>query len=75
MARRRASQASRSAVWGFATVRADGTRRLYAVGTEPLQAIDAWLERFRRRWEPHLDALGTEIARGKRARRSPTDPI
>jgi DNA-binding transcriptional ArsR family regulator len=54
---------------GFATVRADGARRLYEVQHEPLRDIDAWLERFRRAWTPHLDALGTELARGKRERR------
>ena len=54
---------------GFATVRADGTRRLYAVDAGPLQEVDAWLERFRGFWEHHLDALSTEIARGKRERR------
>ncbi|MFJ9376986.1 ArsR/SmtB family transcription factor [Streptomyces sp. NPDC101455] len=54
---------------GFATVRPDGTRRLYAVNSEPLRDIDAWLDRFRRYWNPHLDALATELARGKRERR------
>jgi DNA-binding transcriptional ArsR family regulator len=54
---------------GFATVRPDGTRRLYAVDSEPLRDIDAWLDRFRRYWTPHLDALATELARGKRERR------
>lgn len=53
---------------GFATVRADGTRRLYAVRTEPLREVDAWLEHFRRFWTPHLDALATEVARGRRPR-------
>jgi DNA-binding transcriptional ArsR family regulator len=55
---------------GFATVRPEGTRRLYAVNSEPLQEVDEWLNRFRRYWTPHLDALATEITRGKRARRS-----
>ncbi|WP_030172059.1 ArsR/SmtB family transcription factor [Spirillospora albida] len=54
---------------GFAVVRAEGTRRLYAVDPAPLQEIDAWLDRFRRYWTPHLDALGTELVRGRRARR------
>lgn len=54
---------------GFATVRAVGTRRLYAVNSEPLRDIDAWIGRFRHFWTPHLDALATEIARGKRERR------
>jgi len=52
---------------GFASVRADGARRLYAVRPEPLQDVDAWLDRFRRFWTPHFDALATELARGKRA--------
>jgi DNA-binding transcriptional ArsR family regulator len=55
---------------GFASVRAEGTRRLYAVQPDPLQEVDVWLEQFRRFWTPHLDALATEIARGKRERRN-----
>ncbi|TYK44358.1 ArsR/SmtB family transcription factor [Actinomadura decatromicini] len=58
---------------GFAVVRADGTRRLYAVDAAPLREVDAWLDRFRGFWTPHLDALATEIARGKRARREQDD--
>ncbi|MCX4878558.1 MULTISPECIES: helix-turn-helix transcriptional regulator [unclassified Streptomyces] len=54
---------------GFVTVRPEGARRLYAVNAEPLQDIDAWLDRFRRFWSPHLDALATELARGRRERR------
>ena len=55
---------------GFATVRAEGTRRLYAVDARPLAEVDAWLDRVRRFWGPPLDALATEIARGKRARKT-----
>jgi DNA-binding transcriptional ArsR family regulator len=51
---------------GFTTVRAAGTRRLYAVDDRPLQQIHDWLQRF---WNQRLDALGTELARGKRERR------
>lgn len=54
---------------GFASVRPEGTRRVYAVEVAPLQEIDLWLERFRSHWEPKLDALATEVARGKRQRR------
>ena len=54
---------------GFATFRIDGARRIYAVDVDPLKDVDAWLERFRRFWTPKLDALATEIARGKRRRR------
>jgi DNA-binding transcriptional ArsR family regulator len=54
---------------GLASVRPAGTRRLYAVNSEPLRELDAWLGRFRRFWTPHLDALATELARGRRDRR------
>ena len=57
---------------GFANVRVDGARRIYSVEAQPLRAVDAWLERFRVFWEPKLDALDTEIARGKKKRRSST---
>lgn len=55
---------------GFATVRTEGTRRLYSVDTTPLREVDQWLDTFRRNWTPHLEALATEIARGKRQRRN-----
>lgn len=54
---------------GFATVRAQGTRRLYTLDSAPLQEVDAWLEPFRAFWTHKLMALGTEIARGKKQRR------
>ncbi len=50
---------------GFASVRADGARRIYTVSTRPLQDIDHWLDQFRGLWEPRLDALADEMARGK----------
>jgi DNA-binding transcriptional ArsR family regulator len=54
---------------GFTTVRAEGTRRLYAVNDGPLRDIDEWLANFRRFWTPPLEALATELARGRRQRR------
>ena len=54
---------------GFATVRAEGTRRIYAIDTAPLQQVDAWLDHFRGFWTHKLMALGTEIARGKKKRK------
>ncbi len=53
---------------GFARVRPEGTRRLYAVEAAPLQEVDGWLEPFRAFWTQRLDALGTELARGRRER-------
>ncbi len=54
---------------GFATARAEGARRIYRVEPLPLEEVDGWLDRFRGLWEQRLDALATEIARGKRERR------
>ncbi len=54
---------------GFATVRPEGTRRLYAVDPQGLQEANAWLSPFERFWRGPLAALGTELARGKRERR------
>lgn len=63
---------------GFANVRPQGTRRLYAVDAAPLREVDAWIEHFRRFWDQRLDSLATELARGKRERRlaaaTTTDP-
>ena len=55
---------------GFASTRAEGARRIYALETGPLAEVDAWLAPFRAFWEQRLDALGTEVARGKHRRRA-----
>ena len=55
---------------GFAVVRPDGTRRLYSIDLEGIDVVDRWLADLRTFWDQRLDALGTEIARGKRQRRS-----
>jgi len=55
---------------GFATVRPEGARRLYAVDATPFEELDGWLEPFRGFWEQRLDSLATELARGKRERRA-----
>jgi len=55
---------------GFARVRAEAQRRLYSLDASGLQAVDAWVGQFRSFSEPKMDALATEIARGKRERRS-----
>jgi DNA-binding transcriptional ArsR family regulator len=55
---------------GFATVRVDKQRRLYAIDSGPLLQAVQWLDQFRAFWQHKFDALETEIARGKRERRS-----
>ncbi|MBG6237752.1 DNA-binding transcriptional ArsR family regulator [Mycetocola sp. CAN_C7] len=51
---------------GFTTVRADGRRRIYAVDPAPLREADEWFDTFRGFWTQRLDALGTELTRGRR---------
>ena len=59
---------------GFASVRPEGARRLYAVDAAPFQELDGWLEPFRHFWSQRLDSLATELARGKRERRLRATP-
>lgn len=54
---------------GFASVRPEGRRRLYALDPRGPQEAREWLTPFERFWLPKLDALGTELSRGKRQRR------
>ena len=59
---------------GFARVRPEGARRLYAVDAAPFHELDDWLEHFRRFWAQRLDSLATELARGKRELRLGSAP-
>ena len=55
---------------GLVDVRHEAQRRVYSLRPEPLTEINDWLSRHLTLWEQRLDALHTEIARGKRGRRS-----
>jgi DNA-binding transcriptional ArsR family regulator len=55
---------------GLVEVEQQAQWRIYRLRAEPLAELDRWLERYRIIWEQSLDALHTEIARGKRAKRS-----
>ena len=59
---------------GLVRSRTDGRRRLYALDPRPLRDVDEWLAPYRRFWAQRLDALDTEIARGRRARESGGTP-
>lgn len=50
---------------GFATVRPEGTRRIYTVDPNGPAAAEDWLAGLRGFWSQRLDALGTELARGR----------
>lgn len=55
---------------GLAEVRREAQRRVYSLRPEPLAEIHDWLGRYRSLWEQRLNALHTEVARGKKQRRS-----
>ena len=46
--------------------------RIYRLRPEPLAELDDWLGSYRKFWEQRLDALHTEIARGKKSQRRKT---
>ena len=54
---------------GLVTVRQDAQRRIYTLRPDALREVDDWLENYRALWQHRLDALHTEIARGKKAQR------
>jgi DNA-binding transcriptional ArsR family regulator len=53
---------------GLVHVQARGTQRVYALSPDPFDDLDAWLSGVRRFWDQRLDALGTEVTRGRPAR-------
>ena len=53
---------------GLVDVRQDAQRRIYSLRPEALIEVDEWLAAYRTLWENRLDALHTEIARGKKDR-------
>ncbi len=55
---------------GLVEVRQEAQRRVYSLRPQPLVEVNDWLSRYLSMWEHRLDALHTEIARGKRERRS-----
>lgn len=51
---------------GLVEVRHDAQRRIYTLRPAPLAELDQWLESYRDLWQNRVDALHTEIARGKK---------
>lgn len=55
---------------GLVEAEPDAQWRIYRLRPEPLAELDQWLGDYRALWQHRLDALHTEIARGKRTRRN-----
>ena len=51
---------------GLVEVRQEAQRRIYTLRPAALAEVDDWLSDYRALWQHRLDALHTEIARGKR---------
>jgi DNA-binding transcriptional ArsR family regulator len=54
---------------GLVHVHQDAQRRIYSLRPEALVEVDDWLAAYRALWQNRVDALHTEIERGKRTRR------
>jgi len=54
---------------GLVEVSAQAQRRIYRLRPQGLVELDDWLEGYRALWQHRLDALQTEIARGKKGTR------
>ena len=48
---------------GLVEMRPDAQRRIYALRADGLVQIDEWIERYRRYWTNHLDALERHLAK------------
>jgi len=54
---------------GLVDVQQDSQRRIYSLRPDALVEVDEWLGPYRMLWQNRMNALHTEIARGKKARR------
>jgi DNA-binding transcriptional ArsR family regulator len=51
---------------GLVRSRPDAQRRVYSLDPTPLAQLDDWLSRYRSFWTQRLDALETELRRGRK---------
>lgn len=54
---------------GLVEVRPVAQRRIYALRADGLLAIDEWIDRYRRYWTDHLDALERHLERKQKESR------
>ena len=50
---------------GLVRSRSVAQRRVYSLDPRPLAELDAWLARYRNLWSGRLDALETNVRRGR----------
>lgn len=54
---------------GFVSRQGSAQQRIYRLEAAPFQALDAWLEPYRRWWTRHLDALERHLDERERKKR------
>jgi DNA-binding transcriptional ArsR family regulator len=50
---------------GLVEVKPDAQRRIYALRADGFVEIDEWIDRYRRYWSDHLDALERHLETGR----------
>lgn len=50
---------------GLVEVRHDAQSRIYSLRPEPLAELDTWLSPYRAIWQNRMNALNSEVARGR----------
>ena len=53
---------------GLVESRVRGPERLYSIRAESFDEVEGWVAGVRAHWDQALDALATEVARGRRGR-------
>ncbi len=59
---------------GLVTSRTEGKQRVYALDSEAFDDVAGWVDGIRSFWTQHLDALETELARGRLGARNGAHP-
>jgi DNA-binding transcriptional ArsR family regulator len=55
---------------GFVSARPEGARRIYRLEPAMIDQLQSQVDRYRTLWIQRLDALDTEIARGRKQRKA-----
>ena len=55
---------------GFASMRPDGQRRLYALKPEPFQELEEWLSDYRKLWEARLERFEAALKKKQQVRQA-----
>ena len=60
---------------GLVAVRPAANQRIYQLQPQPFEALDTWVETFRKAWEGRLDKLGEYLQELKAAQPADDEPV